>query len=177
MSTQKLLHRPIYGGVFGDRGEYSLASMPCVSHGLHATRYMVVRAQEGTVLSVAEDKPQALALARIRLEAANDKRSTETVSPVQGELWPGEDSLVQQPLGPRYVSGRRREIFQRSAGRCHYCGRVLTLDGAWHVEHQFPRALGGGDDPLNLVASCVPCNMRKRDRTALEFVAKGAERR
>lgn len=150
MSAQPLLQRPIYGGVFGDHGEYSLASMPCVSHGLHATRYMVVRAQEGTVLSVADDKTQALALARTRLAAANDKRTAEAVSPVQGELWPGEDALVQQPTGPRYVSGRRRKIFRQSAGRCHYCGSVLTLDGAWHVEHQFPRALGGGDD-----GSCV----------------------
>jgi hypothetical protein len=26
-------------------------------------------------------------------------------------------------------------------------------DAAWHVEHQLPRALGGGDDTLNLVVA------------------------
>jgi hypothetical protein len=171
MSTQHLLQRPIYGGVFGD-GRYALASMPCVSRGLYATRYMVVQPQDGIVLSLAEDKVEALAMARERLNAANDSHATaSTACQVQGELWPGELSLEPQPAAPRYVSRRRREIFERSAGKCHYCGTALTLDGKWHVEHQFPRALGGGDDALNLVAACVPCNLSKSDRTAIEFVA------
>jgi hypothetical protein len=33
-----------------------------------------------------------------------------------------------------------------------------------------PKALGGGDQPLNLVASCVKCNLEMSDRTAVEFV-------
>jgi 5-methylcytosine-specific restriction endonuclease McrA len=68
------------------------------------------------------------------------------------------------------VPRRRAEIFERSQGKCHYCGEVLTLDGKWHVEHQFPRALGGGNGSLNLVAACVRCNLAKSDRTAIEFM-------
>jgi hypothetical protein len=171
MSTARLLQRPIYGGIFGD-GQYALASMPCVSRGLYSTRYMVVQPQDGIVLSIAEDKVEALSMARDRLTAANDGHaSTGAACQVQGELWPGELSLEAVPAPPTYVSRRRREIFERSNGKCHYCSTALDLVGKWHVEHQLPRALGGGDDALNLVAACVPCNLAKSDRTAIEFVA------
>jgi hypothetical protein len=175
-TSARLLQRPIYGGVFGE-GEYALASMPCVSRGLYATRYMVVQPRGGVVLSIADDKVEALTLARERLYAANDGHAaTAEACQVQGELWPGELTLEPAPAALRYVSRRRREIFERSQGKCHYCGTVLTLDGKWHVEHQFPRALGGGDDALNLVAACVRCNLAKSDRTAIEFVSEGAHR-
>jgi len=173
MSGERLLQRPIYGGVFGEDGQYALASMPCVSRGLYATRYMVVQPQAGVVLSVAEDKVQALALARQRLNAANDNHHMQPNSAVQGELWADEPLLLPTPAPAptQYVSRRRREIFERSDGKCHYCGTALALDGKWHIEHQLPRALGGGDDGLNLVAACVRCNLAKSDRTAIEFVA------
>jgi hypothetical protein len=171
MSTARLLQRPIYGGVFGD-GQYALASMPCVSNGLYATRYMVVQPQDGIVLSIAEDKVEALSVARERLHAANDSggnagRPYQT----QFELWPGEIGLEAQQAPAHYVSRRRREIFERSQGKCHYCSTPLDLAGKWHIEHQMPRALGGGDEGLNLVAACVRCNLSKSDRTAIEFVA------
>lgn len=172
-SGERLLQRPIFGGVFGEDGRYALASVPCVSRGLHATRYMVVQAQAGVVLSVSEDKVQAIALARQRL-AANDKRAREEPAAIQGELWPDAPVLISPPAPTQYVSRRRRAIFDRSEGRCHYCAAPLDLTGKWHVEHQLPRALGGGDDVLNLVAACVSCNLAKSDSTAIEFVTRRA---
>lgn len=174
MDTERLLQRPIYGGVFGD-GCYALASMPCVTRGLYATRYMVVQPQAGVVLSVADDKVEALAVARRVLRAANDMQAAHPDGhcPVQGELWPcGSPPSAPAANVPRYVSRRRRAIFDRSEGKCHYCGAALQLDGKWHVEHQLPRALGGGDDALNLVAACVRCNLAKSDRTAIEFLSE-----
>lgn len=172
MSGERLLQRPIYGGVFGEDGRYSLASMPCVSRGLFATRYMVIHPQAGIVLSVSEDKIQALAAARRRLNAANDKRLTPSVSAMQAELWPDAPLLTVSPAPTRYVSRRRQEIFEHSKGRCHYCGTTLDLTGKWHVEHQLPKALGGANDHMNLVAACVPCNLSKGDKTAIEFVTR-----
>jgi hypothetical protein len=168
----RMLQRPIYGGVFGG-GQYALASMPCVSRGLHTTRYMVLEPRAGMVLSVAEDKIEALADARRVLTAANDLQMVEHIESqrVQGELWPVETGPTAIEDAPRYVSRRRRGIFERSQGKCHYCAAPLDLHGRWHVEHQFPRALGGGDEGLNLVAACVRCNLAKSDRTALEFLA------
>jgi hypothetical protein len=170
-TSARLLQRPIYGGVFGE-GEYALASMPCVSRGLYATRYMVVQPRGGVVLSIADDKVEALTLARERLYAANDGHAgIGEVCQVQGELWPDELTLEPAPAAPAYVSRRRREIFERSEGKCHYCSTPLDLTGKWHIEHQLPRALGGGDEGLNLVAACVRCNLAKSDRTAIEFIA------
>lgn len=173
MSGERLLQRPIFGGVFGEDGIYALASVPCVSKGLYATRYMVVQPQAGVVLSVSEDKVEALALARQRLAAANDKQVFEQHSAIQGELWADEPFLIPSaaPAPVAYVSRRRRAIFEASEGHCHYCGTALELAGKWHIEHQLPRALGGGDEGLNLVAACVPCNLGKSDRSAIEFVA------
>lgn len=175
MAGERLLQRPIFGGVFGGDGRYAMASMPCVSHGLYATRYMVVQPAAGLVLSVSEDKVQALALARERLNAANDLHLMQPARSTQAELWPDKplSMPVAAPALPQYVSRRRRAIYEHSHGRCHYCGTPLDLTGRWHIEHQLPRALGGGDDGMNLVAACVPCNLGKSDRTAIEFVVQG----
>lgn len=54
----------------------------------------------------------------------------------------------------------RYEILRRDHYACRYCGRrapgvELTID------HVHPVALGGTDDPSNLVAACVDCNAGK----------------
>jgi hypothetical protein len=166
-----LLMRPILGGPFGC-GQYALASRASVLHGLHSLEFMVISAT-GVILSTAEDKVSALVAARTALRqapllphACNDEHFA-----LQADLWPDEHPGALPP--PRQVSRRRRSIFSRTGGRCFYCSCELDLQGPWHVEHQFPRALGGADDGLNLVAACVRCNLRKRDRTALEFFLDG----
>jgi hypothetical protein len=174
MST-RLLAKPLIGGPFG-QGRYSLATTPCVSNGLHAVKYMVVDPRGGAVLSVADDKPEALAGARQVLRAANDLHGIPARAvPVQLDFGFEELAVPCSGLARGHVSRRRREIFQRTAGLCFYCRGELRIDGEWHVEHQRPRALGGGNDPLNLVAACVACNLRKGDRTAIEFITQGEQ--
>lgn len=176
MSTGTLRQRPIFGGVFG-QGRYALASVPCVARGLHAVRYMVVEPRAGAVLSVAEEKTEALSAARRLIQATEALMPPETeAAPEQITLWPAEamPSVSEPDSSPCSTSRRRRQIFERSDGKCHYCGIELQLGGKWHVEHQMPRALGGADDDYNLVAACVPCNLSKRDRTAIEFMAEQA---
>jgi 5-methylcytosine-specific restriction endonuclease McrA len=66
---------------------------------------------------------------------------------------------------------RRREIFRKTAGRCHICTKSLCfnnhgragLRGAWHVEHSIPRARGGTEHLNNLFAACIGCNLEKSD--------------
>lgn len=150
------------GGAFG-AGDYALASQPLVENGLHAVRYFVIDPRAGTVLSSGGSKVEALATARQLLRrhtrAANDEQW------LQGELFPTAPAGESQ----RPVSRRRREVFERSGGRCCYCQADLDLRGTWHVEHQLPRALGGDDRPLNLMAACAACNLAKGPRTAIEF--------
>ena len=167
MTSPRMLQRPLYGGAFGD-GLYSLATLPTISNGLHAVRFMVIEPRAGSVLSVSHDKLEALALARRHLHLVTPQRAANDELWTQEALWP---ALTPPAVPkPRRVSRRRREVFERSDGRCHYCRSVLTLDGRWHVEHMVPRALGGEDGAANLVAACAPCNLAKGDRTALEFV-------
>lgn len=171
MTTGAMRTRPIFGGVFGN-GRYCLATMACIARGLHAVRYMVIEPRAGSVLSVAEEKTEALQSARRLLRATEalarvEQRQSTTQ---QALLWPDE-ALPPSVPGARPAPRRRREIFERSNGRCHYCATVLHLDGKWHIEHQIPRALDGDDRGINLVAACTTCNLAKSDRTALEFVA------
>lgn len=174
MTGSQFRHRPILGGVFGS-GRYVLATVPCVVRGLHAVRFMVLEPATGAVLSLADDKAEALEAARdmIQVGAALEVQHGMRFGsdPRQAELWPRDVDPVRPLVDRRRpVSKRRRDIFAKSRGCCHYCAAPLQLDGAWHVEHMLPRALGGADEIGNLVAACVRCNLTKRDRTAIEFV-------
>lgn len=169
MDSPPLLRKPLLGGPFGD-GEYELATQPHVVNGLHAVRFMVIQPRAGRVLAIADTKAEALAGARSVLRstvAANDEQQW-----VQPRLWSDADlSVVACDPPTRPVSKRRRGIFVKSGGCCHYCGKPLKLDGEWHIEHQLSKALGGTDEAINLVASCTPCNLRKGPLSALEFIA------
>lgn len=54
----------------------------------------------------------------------------------------------------------RFEIFRRDNHTCRYCG-AHAPDVPLRVDHVIPEALGGTDDPSNLVTACEPCNSGK----------------
>lgn len=59
------------------------------------------------------------------------------------------------------VSKRLRfEILRRDNHACRYCGAGAP-DVKLTVDHVVPTALGGSDEPGNLVACCMPCNSGK----------------
>ena len=59
------------------------------------------------------------------------------------------------------VSKRLRyEILRRDNHTCRYCGGAAP-DVVLTVDHVIPQALGGSDDPDNLVAACKDCNAGK----------------
>lgn len=59
------------------------------------------------------------------------------------------------------VSKRLRyEVLRRDNHACRYCGAAAP-DAKLTVDHVIPTALGGSDDPGNLVAACVDCNAGK----------------
>ena len=59
------------------------------------------------------------------------------------------------------ISRRLRfEILRRDNHACRYCG-ACAPDAILTVDHVVPVALGGGDEPSNLVAACKDCNAGK----------------
>jgi hypothetical protein len=63
------------------------------------------------------------------------------------------------------VSKRLRyEILRRDSHTCRYCG-ASAPDVPLRVDHVTPVALGGTDEPGNLVTSCEPCNSGKSSAT------------
>lgn len=59
------------------------------------------------------------------------------------------------------VSRRLRyEVLRRDGHTCRYCGGKAP-DVMLTVDHVVPVALGGSDEPENLVAACVACNAGK----------------
>lgn len=59
------------------------------------------------------------------------------------------------------VSQRLRyEVLRRDNHACRYCGAAAP-DVQLTVDHVIPVALGGSDDPTNLVTACRSCNSGK----------------
>lgn len=54
----------------------------------------------------------------------------------------------------------RYEVLRRDNHTCRYCGESAP-DVKLTVDHVTPVALGGSDDPSNLVAACRDCNYGK----------------
>ena len=71
---------------------------------------------------------------------------------------------VQYQQGPLYQKELRSFIFNRSAGKCVYCGAK-----AEEIDHVIPRSKGGTNSTYNLVASCRACNEKKSNKTLKEF--------
>jgi hypothetical protein len=75
------------------------------------------------------------------------------------------------------VGARMRcEVFKRDKFTCQYCGRK-SPDVILHVDHITPVASGGCDDILNLVTSCIDCNLGKSDRPLRDNVDLEVRRR
>jgi hypothetical protein len=73
----------------------------------------------------------------------------------------------------------RYEILRRDNHSCRYCG-ASAPDVRLTVDHVVPQALGGTDDPSNLVAACADCNSGKAasapDAPVVDDVAEDALR-
>jgi len=67
---------------------------------------------------------------------------------------------------------RRRQIYDRTGGRCHLCDKKLAFKNygspgaraAWNVDHSRARARGGSDRLSNLLPACISCNSSKQAR-------------
>ena len=94
--------------------------------------------------------------------------------PACRELIALEEAGEAEPMQPDerdYYTDRERrlEILQRDNHRCVYCTIEISED-TYVLDHLIPVSNGGTNRKSNLVASCQPCNQRKQDRDAIEFL-------
>ena len=61
----------------------------------------------------------------------------------------------------------KKNLMLRDNGKCQYCGKKLRSDEAT-LDHVNPRSRAGDMSWLNIVISCFPCNVKKRNRTPEE---------
>lgn len=69
----------------------------------------------------------------------------------------------------------RFEVFKRDGFKCQYCG-ASAPDVVLQVDHIEPVSKGGGDDVMNFVTACQPCNSGKSDRRLSDSSAVGLQR-
>lgn len=74
-------------------------------------------------------------------------------------------SLEKPKVKRKAVSKKLRfEVFKRDSFTCQYCG-MKAPDVVLHIEHITPVSKGGKNTLMNLVTSCVGCNLGKGART------------
>lgn len=72
--------------------------------------------------------------------------------------------------GARSLGCSRRSVLRRDGFLCAYrASSPVCATRAASVDHVVPRSRGGGDEPTNLVAACVPCNQLKGNRSLSEL--------
>lgn len=58
----------------------------------------------------------------------------------------------------------RFEVFKRDNFTCKYCGKGITQNAILQVDHIIPVSKGGDDSLLNLITSCIDCNLGKSNK-------------
>ena len=71
-----------------------------------------------------------------------------------------------------YQTTLRAYVMHRDHGRCQYCGRRPKGSDKLTLDHIVPRADNGANTPDNLVAACMPCNLKKGKQHAADFLRR-----
>ncbi len=68
--------------------------------------------------------------------------------------------------GVKVSQATRQKIWEKSHGRCWYCGKT---EEPMSIDHIVPLSHGGKDNPNNLVPRCRSCNSRKKTKSLEEY--------
>ena len=58
----------------------------------------------------------------------------------------------------------RQRLYKRDNNECAYCGSKKELT----IDHILPKSRGGKNSWSNLITCCLPCNLKKGDKTPEE---------
>ena len=90
------------------------------------------------------------------------------VTPSRNILIPHVVQLLVFDRMPRQeVKFSRGNIYLRDQNRCQYCGKKFS-SSELSLDHVIPISRGGKSTWENVVCACLPCNVRKGNRTPEE---------
>ena len=69
------------------------------------------------------------------------------------------------PANPLTQSRLRAAVWDKTGGRCWYCGAQTNPFRDFAIDHQRAQSQGGTDTLDNLVPACRSCNTRKNNRS------------
>ena len=76
--------------------------------------------------------------------------------------------FIYDRIPPRKVRFTRRNVYRRDGNSCQYCGKKFKPEDL-NLDHVIPVSRGGKNSWCNVVCSCVPCNLRKGDKSLAEI--------
>jgi len=84
---------------------------------------------------------------------------------------------MSKKIKRRYFTARQRQVItERYEGVCQACGKdglspLSTSDEFLSsIDHVIPLSRGGSNDDDNIQLLCLPCNLKKGDKTMPEFI-------
>ena len=80
---------------------------------------------------------------------------------------------IEYQKGPLTGYEMREYLLEKWGRRCAYCDKE---DVPLEIDHIQPRSLGGSDRVSNRTLACVPCNQKKGNRDARDFLADDPRR-
>jgi len=69
------------------------------------------------------------------------------------------------------VQGKRKIVYEKTAGHCAYCGAELGKFKKMTIDHVVPLSLEGGNGVENMLPACFSCNQAKGALTVEQFRA------
>ena len=72
--------------------------------------------------------------------------------------------LTQAVWRKRRIRFNRHNVWLRDGGHCQYCAQKVTMS-EFTYDHVLPVSLGGKTVWENIVVACLPCNLKKANRT------------
>jgi 5-methylcytosine-specific restriction endonuclease McrA len=132
---------------------------------LHLGRAEVVELYDETIRAVSREVARSLEVSRQMLtwfELGVDDHDPDAIMYVLRV--PAVIRLLCAVGRKRAVKFSRINVLTRDGFRCQYCGTRKPMSDL-NFDHVVPRSRGGKTTFENVVASCIPCNSFKRDRT------------
>jgi hypothetical protein len=158
--------KKVCGGIF----DKYLQKLPNSFFAIYETQglFHIIESTSGCSVGKGKSKQEALESARKCLAA----ESVDTFTEIALECGHAFEKLKNKKLKLKLIQPmpKRAIVFKKNDGKCFYCDDQLEIDAEWHIEHKHPKSKGGTNDLENLVPSCRPCNLKKHNKTAKEFL-------